>query len=53
MSNLLLHHNKERFTTTERDAMKGAYLGPEFTDDEIETELTECGAKFKKLSDQK
>ena len=51
MSNLLLHHNKERFTTTERDAMKGAYLGPEFTDQEIENELTACGANFQKLSE--
>ncbi|MDC3141650.1 carbamoyltransferase [Alphaproteobacteria bacterium] len=46
-----LHHNKERVTATERDAMKGAYLGPEFTDDEIETELIACGARFKKLSE--
>jgi carbamoyltransferase len=46
-----LHHNKERVTVTERDAMKGAYLGPEFTDNEIETELTDCGANFKKLSE--
>ena len=27
--------------------MKGAYLGPEFSDSEIETELIACGAKFK------
>jgi len=46
-----LHHNKERVTATERDAMKGAYLGPEFTDEEIENELTACGANFKKLSE--
>ncbi|MDA8647571.1 carbamoyltransferase [Rhodobacteraceae bacterium] len=46
-----LHHNKERVSATERDAMKGAYLGPEFTDNEIETELTDCGANFKKLSE--
>ena len=31
--------------------MKGAYLGPEFSDSEIETELIACGAKFKKLSE--
>ena len=30
--------------------MKGAYLGPEFSDVEIEAELTACGATFKKLS---
>ena len=46
-----LHHKKERLTATERDAMQGAYLGPEFTDDEIETELTACGARFRKLSE--
>ena len=46
-----LHHDKERFTSTERDAMKGAYLGPEFNNAEIEAELTACGANFKKLSE--
>ena len=51
LSTWYLHHNKERVTATERDAMKGAYLGPEFTDNEIETELTACGANFKKLSE--
>jgi carbamoyltransferase len=46
LSTWYLHHRKERLTATER-----AYLGPEFTDNEIETELTECGANFKKLSE--
>ena len=46
-----LHHNKERITSKERDAMKGAYLGPVFNDTEIETELNACGAVFKKLSE--
>tara|TARA_X000000368_G_scaffold85803_1_gene65141 strand:- start:645 stop:2480 length:1836 start_codon:yes stop_codon:yes gene_type:complete len=45
-----LHHNSER-EVSERDAMKGAYLGPEFKDAEIEAELEACGTKFKKLSD--
>ena len=31
--------------------MKGAYLGPEFTDTEIEAELTACGARFKRFSE--
>jgi len=31
--------------------MRGAYLGPEFTDIEIEAELTACGARFKKLTE--
>ncbi len=46
-----LINNKERVTTKERDAMKGSYLGPIFTDAEIEAELTECGATFIKLSE--
>ncbi len=50
LSTWYIHHNKERFPTKERDAMKGAYLGPEFTDTEIETELNECDATFNKLS---
>ncbi|MDB0018001.1 carbamoyltransferase [Planktomarina temperata] len=51
LSTWYLHHNKERVASTERDEMKGAYLGPAFTDSEIEAELTECGANFKKLSE--
>ena len=51
LSTWYLHHNKERVVSSERDAMKGAYLGPEFTDNEIENELTNCGANFKKLSE--
>ena len=47
-----LHHNKERNTHSERDTMKGAYLGPEFIDDEIEAELKACGATYKKLSEE-
>ena len=45
------HHNKERPPSKERDAMKGCYLGPEFSDDEIEAALKACGAIFKKLSE--
>ena len=51
LSTWYLHHNKERVVSSECDAMKGAYLGPEFTDNEIENELTACGANFKKLSE--
>ena len=46
-----LHHGNERMVSSERDAMKGAYLGPSFSDNEIEAELTACGAQFKKLSE--
>ncbi|MDB0003670.1 carbamoyltransferase [Alphaproteobacteria bacterium] len=51
LSTWYLHHNKERITSKERDAMKGAFLGPKFNDAEIEAELTACGAAFKKLSE--
>ena len=34
ISTWYLHHNNKRFAFKERDAMKGAYLGPEF-DDEV------------------
>jgi carbamoyltransferase len=46
-----LHHNKERFISKKRDAMNGAYLGPIFTDSEIEAELTTCGAVFTRFSE--
>ena len=47
-----LHYNKKRIIPVHRDSMKGAYLGPEFSDDEIETELKACGAVFKKLTEK-
>lgn len=46
-----LHFNKKRKVSDCRDSMKGSYLGPEFTDEEIEKELINCGAVFKKLSE--
>ncbi len=51
LSTWYLHYNKERVACKERDAMKGAYLGPVFTDTEIEAELNECGATFEKLTE--
>ena len=30
--------------------MKGSYLGPNYTDKQIEKELIACGARYKKLS---
>jgi carbamoyltransferase len=47
-----LHHCKERSISRGRDAMKGSYLGPGYSNDEIETELNLCGAKFSRLSEQ-
>ena len=35
---------------SKNDLMKGSYLGPQFTDNEIENELKDCGANYKKLN---
>ncbi len=51
LSTWYLHRNNQRTASKERDAMKGAYLGPEFSDYEIETELNACGAVYKKCSE--
>jgi carbamoyltransferase len=32
------------------DSMKGSYLGPQFTDNQVENELKNCQANYKKLS---
>lgn len=45
-------HGKERTLSPSRDAMRGAYLGPDFSPDEIETALTAAEARFTKVSDQ-
>jgi len=45
-----LHHKKDRKVLSGRDSMKGSYLGPEYNNSEIETELKACGAVYKKLS---
>jgi len=47
-----LHYNNQRSVFAERDAMKGSYLGPEFSDHEIEVELRASGASFKRLTDE-
>tara|TARA_B100000029_G_scaffold512563_1_gene609554 strand:- start:3149 stop:4987 length:1839 start_codon:yes stop_codon:yes gene_type:complete len=36
-----------------KDEMQGSYLGPEFTNEEIEKELNVLGAKYKKLDEEK
>jgi carbamoyltransferase len=41
---------QSRKVTKGRDAMKGSYLGPEFSQMEIEERLTNCGAVFKTVS---
>jgi carbamoyltransferase len=40
--------NKREFFKT--DSMKGSYLGPQFTDDEVKNELKNCGANYKKVN---
>ena len=45
------YYNKERIALKERDGMKGSYLGPEFNDTDIETELANCGAVYSKYSE--
>jgi len=45
-----LDHKRKILKT---DSMNGSYLGPQFTDDQVENELKSCGANYKKLtSDQ-
>lgn len=46
-----LHYNNQRIISKSYDAMKGAYLGPKYSDAEIESELKACGAVFKKCSE--
>jgi carbamoyltransferase len=41
-------NNKREILKT--DSMKGSYLGPQFTDDEVENELKNCSANYKKLN---
>ena len=40
--------NKRKILKT--DSMNGSYLGPQFTDDQVEKELITCGANYKKLT---
>jgi carbamoyltransferase len=42
---------KPRVASSEMDAMQGAYLGPEFSDDEIAECLTDLGACFHRLDE--
>jgi carbamoyltransferase len=44
------HHQPREVSSN--DAMQGSYLGPEFSQEEIETRLREVGARFTVLSDQ-
>ena len=46
------YYNCGRKVSTERDAMGGSYLGPEYSNEEIEAELKSSGAVYRKLSDE-
>ena len=45
------HLQLRRARTANGDAMKGSFLGPAFTQREIEDRLTRCGARFEVLAD--
>ncbi len=44
-------HNRPRRVSTCSDAMHGAYLGPEFSQEDIEQRLRSAGARFETLCD--
>jgi carbamoyltransferase len=44
------HLDQPRTVVPGRDAMQGAYLGPSFTDEQIEQYLTSVGAVYEKLT---
>jgi carbamoyltransferase len=46
-----IHKGQERAVRNQRDGMSGSYLGPEFSQADIETRLTAAGAKFRTLAD--
>ena len=48
-----LFNNGERKISLAGDRMKGAFLGPEFSDKEIVDDLDACGAIYEKLSETK
>ena len=43
--------NQARKVSNDIDAMKGSYLGPEFSQEEISERLTSCGAVFETLKE--
>jgi carbamoyltransferase len=47
-----LRNQGKRKISSASDAMKGSYLGPAFSDSEIEEDLKSCGAIFKKCSER-
>ena len=51
LSALYLHNKFERKVSLGIDKMNGAFLGPEFSENEIKNVLEECGANFKIFSE--
>ncbi|MFL2789359.1 MAG: carbamoyltransferase [Paracoccaceae bacterium] len=49
LSTWYLYYDRKRRISSSGDSMKGVFLGPRFTDEQIEQELMLCGAKYKKL----
>jgi carbamoyltransferase len=45
--------NRPRYPAASLDAMQGAYLGPSFSQGEVEARLAELGARFSTLSDDR
>jgi len=45
-------HNRPRIVKAGMDGMQGSYLGPEFTNTDIESALSKIGANYTKLSDK-
>ena len=44
------HYKQDRKSSGTKDSMKGAFLGPKFSNSEVEAELKVCGAIYQKLS---
>jgi len=45
------NHAQERNLSYDYDQMNGSYLGPEFSDNEINKSLIDCGANFHKVNE--
>tara|TARA_B100001057_G_scaffold427908_1_gene452946 strand:- start:216 stop:2054 length:1839 start_codon:yes stop_codon:yes gene_type:complete len=47
-----LHYKNERQVNSNKDSMKGSYLGPNFSEEQIKFELDKCRAIYKKISEE-
>lgn len=46
-----VYTNGQRAVGTNEDSMRGSYLGPEFSDEQVEKSLRSLGAKYERLPD--